>query len=39
VAGGGPKRLPYLAQLGYRRLAADDGVLLYGDRVGERVPE
>ena len=31
--------LPYLAQLGYRRLAADDGVLLYGDRVRERGPE
>ena len=31
--------LPYLAQLGYRRLAADDGVLLYGDRGGARAPE
>ena len=38
VAGGDRRILPYLAQLGYRRLAADDGVLLYGDRGGARAP-
>jgi hypothetical protein len=28
------KILPYLSRLGYRRLAAEDGVVLYGDRDG-----